>query len=75
MKYPITLRNRQQKTLVMPTKNGLIVWTGKSLLRDEKPRFKSRKNSKPAFYNENINLKVKPKTVLSEKIGWERTSE
>ena len=41
----------------------------------EKPRFKSRKRSKPAFYNDNIKLKVKPQLVLIEKVGWIKTSE
>ncbi|WP_346889229.1 transposase [Clostridium sp. UBA1056] len=36
----------------------------------EKPRFKSRKKSKPSFYNDNIKLKVKDNAVLIEKIGW-----
>ncbi|HJF20156.1 MAG TPA: RNA-guided endonuclease TnpB family protein [Enterococcus columbae] len=49
--------------------------TGKSHLKAEKPRFKSRKKSKPAFYNDNIKLKVKSKSVLLEKIGWVKTSE
>lgn len=35
-----------------------------------KPRFKSRKKSKPSFYNDNIKLKVKDNAVLIEKIGW-----
>ena len=49
--------------------------TGKSCLKAEKTRFKSRKKSKPAFYNDTIKLKVKPKSVLLEKIGWVKTSE
>lgn len=48
---------------------------GKSRLGAEKPRFKSRKKSKLAFYNDNIKLKVKAKAVLLEKIGWVKTSE
>ncbi|MHC1684517.1 MAG: RNA-guided endonuclease InsQ/TnpB family protein [Clostridiaceae bacterium] len=36
----------------------------------EKPRFKSRKKSKPSFYNDNIKLKVKDNAVLIEKVGW-----
>jgi putative transposase len=36
----------------------------------DKPRFKSRKRSKKSFYNDNIKLKVKPKMVLIEKVGW-----
>lgn len=41
-----------------------------------KPRFKSKKKSKPSFYNDPIKLKVKEnKTVLLEKIGWIKTSE
>ena len=39
------------------------------------PKFKSRKRSKPSFYNDNIKLKVKEKLVLIEKIGWIKTSE
>ncbi|MDF2504104.1 transposase [Clostridium sp.] len=36
----------------------------------DKPRFKSRRKSKPSFYNDNIKLKVKDNTVLIEKVGW-----
>ncbi|MFD2730074.1 RNA-guided endonuclease InsQ/TnpB family protein, partial [Enterococcus camelliae] len=49
--------------------------TDKSRLRAEKPHFKSRKKSKPAFYNDTIKLKVKTKLVLLEKVGWVKTSE
>lgn len=49
--------------------------TNKNRLKAKKPRFKSRKKSKPAFYNDNIKLKVKPNLVLIEKIGWVKTSE
>ncbi|MBO1086336.1 RNA-guided endonuclease InsQ/TnpB family protein [Enterococcus mundtii] len=49
--------------------------TGKSRLKAEKPRLKSRKKTKPAFYNDNFKLKVKAKSVLLEKIGWVKTSE
>ncbi|MBO1298580.1 MULTISPECIES: RNA-guided endonuclease InsQ/TnpB family protein [unclassified Enterococcus] len=48
---------------------------GKSRLKVEKPRFKLRKKTKPAFYNDNIKLKVKTKSVLLEKIGWVKTNE
>lgn len=40
-----------------------------------KPKFKSRKKSKPSFYNDNIKLKVKRMQVLIEKVGWIKTSE
>jgi putative transposase len=36
----------------------------------DKPRFKSRRKSKPCFYNDTSKLKVKEKSVLIEKIGW-----
>jgi putative transposase len=36
----------------------------------DKPRFKSRKKSKPSFYNDNMKLKVKDNAVLIEKVGW-----
>ena len=36
----------------------------------DKPRFKSRKKSKPSFYNDNCKLKVEDKSVLIEKVGW-----
>lgn len=40
------------------------------------PRFKSRKRSKPSFYNDYLKLKVKPnRMVLLEKIGWVETNE
>lgn len=41
----------------------------------KKPKFKSRKKSKPSFYNDNDKLKVKEKSVLLEKIGWIKTNE
>ena len=41
----------------------------------EKPRFKSKKKSNPSFYNDNIKLKVKPKKILIEKVGWLKTKE
>jgi len=36
----------------------------------DRPRFKSRRKSKPSFYNDNIKLKVKDNAVLIEKVGW-----
>ncbi|MDS0526509.1 transposase [Clostridium sp. SHJSY1] len=36
----------------------------------DKPRFKSRRKSKPSFYNDTSKLKVKESTVLVEKVGW-----
>lgn len=39
------------------------------------PRFKSRKRSKPSFYNDTDKLKVKRLSVLIEKVGWVKTSE
>ncbi|MDQ0178562.1 RNA-guided endonuclease InsQ/TnpB family protein [Bacillus chungangensis] len=41
----------------------------------DKPRFKSKKKSKPSFYNDNVKLKVKNNEVLIEKVGWVKTSE
>jgi transposase, IS605 OrfB family, central region len=41
----------------------------------DKPRFKSRKKSKPSFYNDNVKLKVKAGIVLIEKVGWVKMSE
>ncbi|MGB5822865.1 MAG: transposase, partial [Proteocatella sp.] len=42
----------------------------------ERPRFKSRRKSKPSFYNDNIKLKVKEnKSVNIEKVGWIKTNE
>ena len=40
-----------------------------------KPKFKSRKKSKPSFYNDTSKLKAKEKSVLLEKIGWIKTNE
>ncbi|XRG81138.1 transposase [Rossellomorea sp. GAMAL-10_SWC] len=40
-----------------------------------KPRFKSRRKSKPSFYNDNGKLKVKGNKVLIEKVGWVVVSE
>ena len=36
----------------------------------DKPRFKSRRKSKPSFYNDTDKLKVKENLVLLEKVGW-----
>ena len=36
----------------------------------DKPRFKSKKKSKPSFYNDTSKLKVKDNAVLIEKVGW-----
>ncbi|AFS77670.1 transposase, IS605 OrfB family [Gottschalkia acidurici 9a] len=41
----------------------------------DKPRFKSKRRSKPSFYNDNEKLKVKYKQILIEKVGWIKTSE
>ncbi|KEI94078.1 transposase (plasmid) [Clostridium botulinum A2B7 92] len=41
----------------------------------DKPRFKSRKKSKPSFYNDTSKLKAKSKMVLIEKVGWVKTAE
>lgn len=41
----------------------------------DKPRFKSRRKSKPSFYNDNMKLKFKPRNVLIEKVGWIKTAE
>lgn len=41
----------------------------------DKPKFKSRKKSKPSFYNDTSKLKAKSKAVLIEKIGWIKTKE
>ena len=40
-----------------------------------KPKFKSRRKSKPSFYNDTAKLKVKESKVLLEKVGWVKTSE
>lgn len=39
------------------------------------PRFKSKKKSKPSFYNDTSKLKVSDKCVRLSKIGWIETSE
>lgn len=36
----------------------------------DRPRFKSRRNSKPSFYNDTSKLKVKENSVLIEKVAW-----
>ena len=41
----------------------------------DKPRFKSRRKSKPSFYNDTSKLKIKESSVLIEKVGWVRTNE
>ncbi len=39
------------------------------------PKFKSRKKSRPGFYNDTAKLKVKEKQVLIEKVGWLKIRE
>ena len=39
------------------------------------PKYKSRKKSKPSFYNDNGQLKVKEFRVLIAKVGWVKTKE
>lgn len=39
------------------------------------PKFKSKKKSRPSFYNDTHKLKVKGKKVQFSKIGWVKTSE
>ena len=39
------------------------------------PKFKSKRRSKPSFYNDNIKLKFKDGRFLIEKVGWVRVSE
>ncbi len=39
------------------------------------PKFKSKKKSRPSFYNDNIKLKIKKDKVLLEKIGWVKIKE
>ncbi|WAW11915.1 transposase [Staphylococcus phage SAP6] len=39
------------------------------------PKFKSKKKTRPSFYNDTYALVVKEKKVLIEKVGWVRTSE
>ncbi len=41
----------------------------------DKPKFKSRRKSKPSFYNDTSKLKVKENIVLLEKVGWAKTVE
>lgn len=71
--------NNIAKQAVKDACNAYKKWfdsmSGKTRLKVEKPRFKSRKRSKPAFFNDNVKLKLKPKSVLIEKVGWIKTSE
>lgn len=39
------------------------------------PKFKSKKKSRPSFYNDTVKLKVKKNSVMLLKIGWIKTSE
>ena len=43
--------------------------------QSEFPRFKSKKTTRPSFYNDTSKLKLKRKSVLLSKIGWVKTSE
>lgn len=39
------------------------------------PKYKSKKKSKPSFYNDTNKLKIKNNSVLIEKVGWIKTKE
>lgn len=39
------------------------------------PKFKSKKKSKPSFYNDTSKLRVSKNSVMLSKIGWVQTSE
>lgn len=39
------------------------------------PKFKSKRKSRPSFYNDTVKLKVKKNSVMLLKIGWVKTSE
>ena len=39
------------------------------------PKFKSKKKSKPSFYNDTAKLKVKHNSILIEKVGWIKIKE
>jgi putative transposase len=41
----------------------------------DRPNFKSRRKSRPSFYNDTSKLKVKENLVLIEKVGWVETVE
>lgn len=41
----------------------------------DKPKFKSRRKTKPSFYNDTSKLKVKENLVLIEKVGWIKAVE
>lgn len=41
----------------------------------DRPRFKSRRKSKPSFYNDTSKLKINKNEVLIEKVGWVKTAE
>lgn len=36
----------------------------------DRPRFKSRRKSRPSFYNDTSKLKIKENSALVEKVGW-----
>ncbi len=39
------------------------------------PKFKSKRKTKPSFYNDNVKLKFKEDKFLIEKVGWIKISE
>jgi putative transposase len=43
--------------------------------KTEHPKYKSKRKSKPAFYNDYLKLKRKDDCLLLEKVGWVRISE
>ena len=56
-------RNKQLKMLVIVIKDSLRDYQISQGL-------KSRRKSKPSFYNDNCKLKVKDNAVNIEKVGW-----
>jgi len=39
------------------------------------PKFKSKRRTRPSFYNDNVKLKFKDDIFLREKVGWVKISE
>lgn len=39
------------------------------------PKFKSKRKTRPSFYNDNVKLKIKEDKFLIEKVGWVKASE
>ena len=79
LRKEITIIKKTELTWLMEVSNNVAKQVVKDVCdsykrffkkQSDKPRFKSRRKSKPSFYNDNCKLKVKDNAVNIEKVGW-----